>query len=332
MSKFSLVEIRFNAFNSFRRAIILLLLATVFHFIAIRLGKSWPLTIIYPTVLVYAYWAYKRVGVNLLAAFVCLLPSLMLFFLYIYISLFFNGDMIMYRYYYIAYYSITILSLFLSAIYILFHLETRQDLNRRIDMMLLQQLCVIQIVIGFFVSVLLANLLYPPLYFDIKLNIIIYSLMGLSVSIEGYYIYSTRCTKQKRQYDVVDLQPCVKNPKLPIPILEKYDVILRSNIESKKLFLKHNLSMEILSRETGIPRHHISEFFSQYLQTSFYNYIAEYRINYALKYMENNLNTLTLEGLTDECGFNSKTTFNKYFKEFTGFSLSEYKDEYYSLA
>ncbi len=36
-------------------------------------------------------------------------------------------------------------------------------------------------------------------------------------------------------------------------------------------------------------------------------------------------NAITIESLAYECGFNSKTTLNKYFKELTGLVPSQYR-------
>ncbi len=112
---------------------------------------------------------------------------------------------------------------------------------------------------------------------------------------------------------------------LPVETLKQYEEKLKYLMEIKELYRQNNLSIKLLVEESGIPGHHLSELFSSYLNKKFYPYIAEYRIAYAVKYLENYKDNLTIEGLAYECGFKSKTTFNKYFKEIVGCSLSEYK-------
>jgi len=46
---------------------------------------------------------------------------------------------------------------------------------------------------------------------------------------------------------------------------------------------------------------------------------------YALDLINTNQGKLKIESLAYSCGFNSKTSFNKYFKEKTGFTPSEYQ-------
>ena len=58
---------------------------------------------------------------------------------------------------------------------------------------------------------------------------------------------------------------------------------------------------------------------------NFYQVVSEYRIKHAEELLKEDVN-ITIETLSYECGFNSKSTFNKYFKEYTGYSPSEYRE------
>jgi AraC-like DNA-binding protein len=55
----------------------------------------------------------------------------------------------------------------------------------------------------------------------------------------------------------------------------------------------------------------------------FYHVVAVYRIQYALDILKNN-KSLKIEALAYDCGFNSLSSFNKYFKEIVGMKPSEY--------
>lgn len=94
--------------------------------------------------------------------------------------------------------------------------------------------------------------------------------------------------------------------------------------ESTECFLRADLSLEILSKELQISKHYLSEIFNIHIGKSFYSFIAEYRITYAIERLKNEGGRLKIESLAHECGFNSKTSFNRYFKEITGFNPSEY--------
>jgi len=107
-------------------------------------------------------------------------------------------------------------------------------------------------------------------------------------------------------------------------VLKKYALLLEKTINDKKLYLHSGLSLDDLLIETGIPKHHLSQVFNAYFGKTFYQYIAELRIQEAISRIEDDDN-ITLESLAYECGFNSKTSFNRYFKELVGMTPSEYR-------
>lgn len=105
---------------------------------------------------------------------------------------------------------------------------------------------------------------------------------------------------------------------------EGYKNQIRTYFESTDCFLRTDLSLEILSRELQISKHYLSEIFNIHIGKSFYGFIAEYRIAYAIERLKKEGGRLKIESLAHECGFNSKTSFNRYFKEITGSNPSEY--------
>lgn len=96
-------------------------------------------------------------------------------------------------------------------------------------------------------------------------------------------------------------------------------------MEEKKRFLNTNISLYSLSIEADIPKYKLSLYFNQHLHKTFYHYIAEYRIHFAVESLRTEKANYTIEALAFTSGFNSVTTFNKYFKEFMGCSPKEYQ-------
>lgn len=92
------------------------------------------------------------------------------------------------------------------------------------------------------------------------------------------------------------------------------------------LFLQYNISLEKLAKHIGISRSDLSLFLNKYINKSFYEYIAEQRINYVLSRIDD-FQDLSNEEIVNRLGYNSVSTFNKHFKDFTGFSLKEYKNK-----
>ncbi len=100
---------------------------------------------------------------------------------------------------------------------------------------------------------------------------------------------------------------------------------IERELNRTKLYLNPSVSLDMLAQQTAIPRHHLTRVFRTHYKKSFYQYIAGTRIEYAISRLLEKGDTVTLESLSYECGFNSKTSFNRYFKAYTGMNPSEYR-------
>lgn len=105
---------------------------------------------------------------------------------------------------------------------------------------------------------------------------------------------------------------------------------LDSLVSTKQLFRNCDLTLDQLALQTGINKYQISEMLNNYKHKPFYRYINEYRIEYFKNSIElaieknENINFLSF---AYEAGFKSKSSFNRYFKEITGKTPSEYYKE-----
>jgi AraC-like DNA-binding protein len=107
--------------------------------------------------------------------------------------------------------------------------------------------------------------------------------------------------------------------------LNRNKIQLLQYLEQSEIFLDPNLTLPILATKVGMSEREFSKLLNQYLGNSFYQLIAKYRIAYAVKLIDENANRYTIDALAGHCGFNSKTSFNKYFKEYTGSNPSEFR-------
>ena len=99
-------------------------------------------------------------------------------------------------------------------------------------------------------------------------------------------------------------------------------------MKTEKAYLNINCNIQEVSDKTKIPLHHLSNILNQHIKKKFFDFINEYRIEEAKKMlMDVNYSGLTIEAISYECGFGSKTTFNKAFKKFTSKTPSEYRAE-----
>lgn len=94
----------------------------------------------------------------------------------------------------------------------------------------------------------------------------------------------------------------------------------------EKPYLNEELSLSVLSASLGLSTNQLSQIINQTLDTNFYKFVNAYRVEEVKCRLKNReYNRYSILGIAYECGFNSKSTFNKIFKEETGMTPSEYK-------
>lgn len=94
----------------------------------------------------------------------------------------------------------------------------------------------------------------------------------------------------------------------------------------EKPYLDANLTVDKLANQSRIPRHYLTQIFSEQLNKNFYLYINEYRVNKVKLLLSDPTNKdMTLLDIAYESGFNSKSTFNTIFKKITNMTPSQYK-------
>ncbi len=101
---------------------------------------------------------------------------------------------------------------------------------------------------------------------------------------------------------------------------------LLTYVETQKAYLDKECSLQSLANGAEIPQHHLSNILNNRLNKNFFDFINEYRVEEAKKMLSDRGNKqLTIEAIGFECGFGSKTSFNKAFKKYTNQTPSEYR-------
>lgn len=101
---------------------------------------------------------------------------------------------------------------------------------------------------------------------------------------------------------------------------------IRRALEDERLYLNPTLTLAELSAHTGLAPRLISFTVNNGFGQSFNDLVNGYRVEAVKRRLANpaDVARLTLLGIAFECGFNSKTTFNRIFKQFTGVAPSEF--------
>ncbi|MCC1484052.1 helix-turn-helix domain-containing protein [Winogradskyella immobilis] len=106
------------------------------------------------------------------------------------------------------------------------------------------------------------------------------------------------------------------------------EVALKKLMSDEKPYLTENLTLRYLAELLSTSDKKLSLLLNQHMNISFYDYINSYRVNEVKRMIDNNISeTYTLLAIAYDCGFNSKTSFNRIFKKITGLSPSAYKKQ-----
>jgi len=97
-------------------------------------------------------------------------------------------------------------------------------------------------------------------------------------------------------------------------------------MQSENLFMQSTLSLQELSDLLNIPPHHITQTLNEFSRQNFYDFVNSYRVNEFKKRVDKgDAENFSLLGIAFDCGFNSKSSFNRIFKNTTGLTPSKYR-------
>lgn len=120
----------------------------------------------------------------------------------------------------------------------------------------------------------------------------------------------------------------VKYQNIPINEYEiqEYMERIRTIMELKKPHLDPDLTLPALATITGLPSYQLSRVINEKFGCNFFDFINGYRVDEVkTRLTDPAFNNFSLLGIAFECGFNSKSAFNRIFKKLTGLTPSEYK-------
>ena len=319
-------------YPNFNNSLLAIVITSVFHLFFIYFNIGIPLSLLYGPLTYFAN-NYSRNNINPLKNRIIHLLPFILFGIYYIVVLF--PDFGQFRpSYYVLYFISTFISL-LAYPFVVYQKKKRgkEPVDAKTTMLLVQ-LNVICILNALFIFLLTISIVKPiNLGFDLRL--MVYALLITSSVLISLYLYrayfgmKVTILNSDLENDDNTLVPQAiwkryQRSLLEEQTLEEYAYKVEEVFSQSKVYLDSGISLETLSKKTEIPKHHFSQLLNVYMGKSFYQLVAEYRIQYALQRMSEDDN-ITIEALAYECGFSSKTSFNKYFKEIIGSSPSEYR-------
>jgi len=121
--------------------------------------------------------------------------------------------------------------------------------------------------------------------------------------------------------------PALPVAKLPLPsALKEKGLWLKKTLEANSFYKDPELTLNVLAEKLELTTHELSRIINTALKKNFHEFISEYRVADVVQKMQDPAyDHITLLGIAYDSGFNSKSTFNRIFKENTGLSPAEYK-------
>ncbi|PIB31334.1 hypothetical protein BFP77_01840 [Maribacter sp. 4U21] len=159
-----------------------------------------------------------------------------------------------------------------------------------------------------------------------KLNLIIYHITWIGISLGvygiGYFLIYRPETFGDFLVDFIEKKPTSSKEK---ELIDKTAKKLKFALENDKIYLNPEISLLSLSSLLNINNVLLSKTINLHFQVGFYDLLNKYRVDEFIRLANLKDNErYTYYSLALEAGFNSKTSFNKYFKKFTHKTPREY--------
>jgi AraC-like DNA-binding protein len=139
------------------------------------------------------------------------------------------------------------------------------------------------------------------------------------------YITSFRVISQSGFFQPASLADSTRKANLSADLHAATLAKLKHVMESEKPFLQSGFSLPDLAQRLGTTVHILSQAINEGLSKSFFEMIAEYRVEEAKKLLKEKQN-IKVEEIAEQVGYNSKSSFNTAFKKITGKTPSEFRN------
>lgn len=141
---------------------------------------------------------------------------------------------------------------------------------------------------------------------------------------------STTSTTKKEMPDEkpADPIPYKKTGLDEISAAQLYQRLL-GHMEKEKPYLRDDLSLSILAQQIGVNPNQLSQAINQKSANNFFVFVNTYRVDEVkTKLLDPGLSHLSILGIAYDCGFRSKSAFNRIFKTQTGIGPLEYQKQH----
>ena len=189
------------------------------------------------------------------------------------------------------------------------------------------------LVIGFLFikadAILVTLAMFSSFEFDViidyeRLGLISNYAVLLLISVLIFFSLSFSSVFKGIDTDKKDIVTIDKNP-IDIAVVNK----VLEHMKTNKPYLNHLLTLENLANQLDMTSRFLSQIINRHFKQNFFEFINSYRINESKILLERSENTsTTILQILEQAGFNSKATFNTFFKKTVGLTPTQYRKNY----
>ncbi|MBP7736404.1 MAG: AraC family transcriptional regulator [Spirochaetes bacterium] len=167
--------------------------------------------------------------------------------------------------------------------------------------------------LALFTGLGIGNILRNVLFFSFIIIMLLFSSYSTDADSRRIFILNLL----RRKYDRSGLKQSS---------VDEYSAMLEAYMDDKKPYLDPELRIDDVARALQIKRHHLTQILSEKYNQNFFMYVNGFRIEEARRMMADEASReKTVLRIAFDTGFNSKATFNRIFKEFTGLTPTQYR-------
>jgi AraC-like DNA-binding protein len=190
------------------------------------------------------------------------------------------------------------------------------------------------LIVGFICLILNSIIIFSNIADWVQLRLMIVTVGAIWVFFLGYY--SVRKTPFYRSYHIEGLSTLdeheseqtggkYEKTKLKDEDVQSIKQRLDQHLIFARPYLNRNLTISDLAEALEVPAYQLSQVINGHMDQTFYELINTYRVNEVKqRFFDTKYRNLTLLGIAMECGFNSKASFNRIFKQLTNQTPTEY--------
>jgi len=165
-------------------------------------------------------------------------------------------------------------------------------------------------------------------YSTLSFNLTVFTFVMIYFGMNQSAIYTRKPLRYQNQGRIVNnMKSDVKyvGSSLSKEQIDNLSKTIIDYLNDEKPYLNPDYNLEMMADDLNISKHKLSQVINSGQQKNFYKFINEFRVEEVKhRLADSGYRHYSILGIALDCGFNSKTSFNRIFKEETGLTPTEF--------